>query len=394
MKKAINVLIVILLTFNLVFSQSAAQPKPVKKVVTSKITKDPKTGKVVKTITTITTTDIVLVPGRESTKLKSTPSTAKVTSQSKQPVAKKTVVISNIAVAAKKPVIKPKAVVTKPKPAPEKTVIVAKEENNSIFANPTDDSSKNLEKVVKVEEERSELNTAFVAKPSTTSVINSNTSKKPIGTVLKEKVKTGNTFFGMRGGANLSSVENVKSLSGLLSATINKNIGINTGIFFNFGLSKMISIQPEFNYSQQGYDLTNGIESETLNNQAINIPVLFKLAVGGSKVKFFVNGGPYAGLLLKSEKISVSASQTITNLVDFTNQDGKEIKVNRYDYGVQAGTGFQFDLGGPKLEIEGRYNYGLADPMIYTNSKPSYMGQTGRNRMITGTIGLLFPIGR
>lgn len=393
MKNAIIIILSIFFAANLGFSQNSTQPKPVKKVVTSKITKDPKTGKIVKTITTITTTDIVLVPGKASEAVKPIQNSAKVASSPKQTVTKKPVV--NTKVVAKKPAVKPKVVATKSKPVPTKSVVVAKEENNSIFANPKDNSSNNTEKTVKEQEEKSEINTPFVDKPNISKAPNTtNTANKPANKVFKEKVKTGNTYFGIRGGANFSSVENAKSFSGLSSATVNKNIGVNTGIFLNFGLSKMISLQPEVNFTQTGYELTNGIESETLNNQSINVPVLLKLSTGGPKVKFFVNGGPYAGFLLKAQKISVLANQTITSIVNFADQDGKEIKVNRFDYGLQAGTGFQFDLGGPKLEIEGRYNYGLADPMVYTVTKPSYIGQTGRNRTITGTIGLMFPIGK
>lgn len=388
MKQIINTLAIVFLTASLVFSQTKTSPKPVKKVVTSKITKDPKTGKVVKTITTVTTTDIVLDPGRQST----------ISKPAAKPVAKQKVV----AKAAKKPVPakKPAPVVAKktsPQPnleAPKAAVVETKTEDNSIFANPADNSAKNVEKPAPVAEKPVVTSTT----KSSPIASNNNKTKKPTQ-VYKEKSKRskdsdGKFNIGLRGGMNFADVANVLTLTPIPTPTDHGKTAFNGGVFANLALGNVLSIQPEINYSQQGYYVTNGIDTDRLNNHAVNVPVLLKLTVGGPNVKVFINGGPYAGFLMKSEKILDLYGQKVINLVDFATDGTKEISTNRLDYGMQTGAGLQFNLGGPKLELEARYNYGLADPMNYSGTKPSYIGETGRNRVFTGTIGLMFPIGK
>lgn len=398
MKKFAPILFVVLLITNLSFSQSTTIPKTVKKVVTSKITKDPKTGKVVKTITTVTTHDVVLDPGRQVAPAKPAVN---------QPV-KKAVVVQKqpVKVVTKKPVAKPKAVVAVKKPAPQpkvvavkpKAAVVKNDDNGSIFSNPADNSAKSNEKPVeeKVIEEKSEINNPYKASNTVTKTTTTEKPKTPTK-VFKESKSTNHinrTYLGVRGGANFAKVGNVMSLTTLLSATENYKIGLTGGLFLNHEFSKVFSIQPEVNFSQQGYDISDGFDSETLYNQAINVPILLKVAIGGSRIKGFVNAGPYAGYLLNSKTVKAFGEQKVTNYVNFDQESGNVFTTNRVDYGLQTGAGIQVNLGGPKLEVEARYNYGFADPVKYTGTKPSYIGETGRNRILTGTIGLMFPLGR
>jgi Outer membrane protein beta-barrel domain len=399
MKQFAPILFVILLITNVSFSQNATSQKPVKKVVTSKITKDPKTGKVVKTITTVTTHDVVLDPGHQVSNTKPAVS---------QPVKKTPVVAKQpVKVVAKKPVAKPKVVVVAKKPAPAAKVIAAKpkpavvpkeDESGSIFSNPADNSAKNVEKPVEVVviEEKSEINTPYKASNTVTKTTATEKPKTPTK-VFKESKSINHvnkTYLGIRGGANFAKVANVMSLTSLLSTNENYKIGLTGGVFLNHEFSKVFSIQPEVNFSQQGYDISDGFDSETLYNQAINLPILLKVAIGGSRIKGFVNAGPYAGYLLNSKTVKAFGEQKVTNYVDFDQESGSVYTTNRVDYGAQAGAGIQVNLGGPKLELEARYNYGFADPVTYTGTKPSYIGETGRNRILTGTIGLMFPLGR
>ncbi|MES2795562.1 MAG: porin family protein [Bacteroidota bacterium] len=391
MKQIYNILAVVFLMTNMGFSQSGTSPKPVKKIVSSKITKDPKTGKVVKTITTTTITDVVLNPGNQpaNTLAKSS------VKPSPKPVVKKTITKQKTMVVTKKPVSQAKVIAAKPKPEPAKAVVATKKEDNgSIFSNPTDHSTKNE---IKITDEKNVTKTTVNTTSTQTNAISSTTTTKQVPTKIfkeNEKVNNSSSHLGVRLGVNRAGVENVSSITVIPSATVNNRLSINAGVFFNLAFSKIISVQPEINYSEQGYDLTNGIDTERLKNQAINIPILLKATVGGEQIKFFVNGGPYVGYLLKSEKLLKLNETKISYLVDFKAEEGKETTTNRFDYGVQGGAGIQINLGGPKLEIEGRYNYGLADPMVYYSTKPSYVGQTGRNRILTGTIGLMIPIGK
>ncbi len=385
MKQIINLLAICLILSNAGFAQST---KPVKKIVTSKISKDPKTGKIVKTVTTTTVTDIVLNPGSQpKTVAKAQANKPKAVVITKKPA--RTIKSSPAKVIAKAPVVKPKAVIVQKKPVVvpkdeqkfvEKTEVSKTEEpSQSIFTNPTDQSATN--------EVKNSVN-----KPAASKGVTKTPTK-----IFKEgkrpkDLSDARTYLGVRGGLNLANVENARSLTQIAIPTVNNLNGVMGGVFINIGFSKSFSLQPEINYSSQGYSITDGMSTETLNNKAVNVPVLMKFALGKSNLKFFVNAGPYAGILLNSKKTNNINGLVVENLIDFATDKNKEISTNRFDYGLQGGAGIQINLGGPKLELEGRYQYGLADPLIYASKKPSYIGETGRNRIITGTIGLLFPI--
>jgi hypothetical protein len=380
MRQIINSLAIVLLFANIVFAQNKGT-LPIKKTVTSKITKDAKTGKVVKTIvtTTTTTTDVILVEGTKAQPIIVKKPVASVN----KPIVKAKVTAAKPKVIATKPkvIVKPVQVVAKPVEV-EKPKEVVNNDTGSIFANPTDKSASTAP-----EAEKPVVPVKVVAKPNPVpkkEVINAN------GVIGEKKVfKEGKSqavlnYYGLRLGANLATVQSAPSLSNIANPTDANKFGLTGGIFYNLGITRAISIQPEVNFSQQGFKVVNGIDTDLLKNTAINVPVLLKLAVGGSKFKVFVNGGPYAGLLLNS----------LRTKENFSNEAINTFTKNKLDYGVQTGAGLQFDLGGAKLEIEGRYNYGMADPNKYIGTKPSYIGDTGKNRIMTGTIGLAWPIGK
>jgi Outer membrane protein beta-barrel domain len=380
MKQIIKLLTIVLLISNISFAQKSAVP--IKKTVTSKITKDPTTGKVVKTIitTTTTTTDVVLVPGTtKQVQAKTNPIAIK------KPMAKNKVVTAKPKLVAKpKPIIAVKPAERPSAPAP--TTVVVKAEPESIFTNPADNSANNM----KVEPEAKQA-----VAPAKAKVL---AASKPTETP-KKVFKEGNpelirNYFGVRFGVNSATVANASAFKLIANPTTVNKIGVKAGVFYNLGLTKSFSIQPEVNFSQQGYKIANGIDEDKLLNTAVNIPILLKMAVGSKNVKFFVNGGPYAGILLNSKHTVHVGNINTIEIADLSSNNTNEIKTNRFDYGVQTGAGIQINLGGPKLELEGRYQYGLADPMTYSSAKPSYIGETGRNRMVTGTVGLMFPIGK
>ena len=122
---------------------------------------------------------------------------------------------------------------------------------------------------------------------------------------------------------------------------------------------------------------------------------MLKLAFGSPKIKFFINAGPYIGYKL-SQSSEISFGGVIENeKVEFiTEYDAQGQKDNRFDFGGIGGAGLQFNLGGPLLTLEGRYQYGMADPVLFKDGKPNdFPKGYGQHRVMTGTLGLLFPIG-
>jgi hypothetical protein len=207
------------------------------------------------------------------------------------------------------------------------------------------------------------------------------------------------SYIGIRGGYNLSTVEGIKEIfatSGIGTGGPKDLPGYMGGLVINLGLSKAISIQPEFLYSQQGLQFADGPIYLQLQQEIVNVPLLLKVAVGSPKIKFFVNAGPYIGYKIGQKSISNFTGTKVTEKVtiekEFDATTGE--KDNIFDFGAIGGAGLQFNLGGPLIVLEGRYQYGLADPTIYKDGKDATIPKAfGHQRIMTGTLGILFPLG-
>lgn len=203
------------------------------------------------------------------------------------------------------------------------------------------------------------------------------------------------SYIGIRGGYNLSSLDGLEEEIGA-GADIKNLPGYMGGLVINLGLSKALSIQPEVLYSQQGVQIGEGDNFIKGKVNVVNVPLLIKVAFGSPKIKFFINAGPYIGYKLsQSSELSIGGTVTKESKEFITEYDVIDgTKDNRFDFGAIGGAGLQFNLGGPLLVLEGRYQYGMADPQLYKDGKPASVGKTyGHNRVMTGTLGILFPLG-
>ena len=248
---------------------------------------------------------------------------------------------------------------------------------------------------------------SYTTDGTNTNTINTTTKTTTKTTTTKtvapkpEKAKANNgetvrSYFGIRGGYNLGKVQDALKEVAAVSTTAKEKFepGYMGGLVLNLGISKSFSIQPEILYSQQGFRLEDGADYLSGKTDIVNVPLLLKLAVGSPNVKFFINAGPYIGYKL-SQTADVNFGGFVLNgKQDFTTEyDTDGTKDNRFDFGGIGGAGFQFSLGGPLLVLEGRYQYGMADPTLYKDGKKEEIGSLGHTRVITGTVGLLFPLG-
>jgi hypothetical protein len=139
--------------------------------------------------------------------------------------------------------------------------------------------------------------------------------------------------FGLKAGVNYST------FTGGDFEDIENKIGLQAGVLANFGLSDLISIQPEVLYSQKGTQSKDDSDDKYKLNY-VDVPVLVKVNAGG----LFFEGGPQVGFL-------ASAKAT-----DGTNDvDVKDI-FNTVDFGYAVGLGYQADSG-PMIGL--RYNGGI-----------------------------------
>lgn len=154
------------------------------------------------------------------------------------------------------------------------------------------------------------------------------------------------SHFGIKGGVNFSNVisDNIDDKNVLTS--------FNAGIYGNFQIGDILSIQPEILYSRKGGELTydnafaSGATQFKLNY--IEVPLLFKVNITDS---FSVHAGPYFAYLVDAQ-VSNNANGDAFDFEDnYSNDD-----FNKFDVGISAGIGFDFNSVG----IGARYNYGLS----------------------------------
>ena len=128
------------------------------------------------------------------------------------------------------------------------------------------------------------------------------------GAIATANAQTG-IRIGVIGGANLAS------FTGPDKTDTKSKYGFSAGAAFNFGLSDLISIQPEIRYSQKGiklgYNGENNSDASLLKNSSnasgtfgqtlsyIDVPVLLRVNTGGSdRSGLFFEFGPQGSFLI------------------------------------------------------------------------------------------------
>ena len=198
---------------------------------------------------------------------------------------------------------------------------------------------------------------------------------------------------GVKGGA---SVPNLKASSdNPVSKGWSSGLGPYFGVVAEFGLSKRISIQTELNYSSQG-GKKNGLQAissgpyksffpqgtqvppyiyAVYNNKAtlnyLELPILAKVEFPlAKKFSFFVDGGFYAGYLLKAKSAvkgtsNVYFDEALTQpflpaAVSFDTTQNIKDDIKKFNFGIQGGIGLSLNLSNQsKLLFSIGGNYGF-----------------------------------
>ncbi|HJR99415.1 MAG TPA: porin family protein [Flavobacterium sp.] len=159
------------------------------------------------------------------------------------------------------------------------------------------------------------------------------------------QAQTESPSIGIKGGVNFTNLytEDVDDNNILTS--------FNAGIYTNFPIASSVSIQPEFIYSRKGSELVydNAFASGTtkIKLNYLEMPVLVKLNLTPN---FNVHFGPYVAYLIDGKATNESDGGSFDFEENIDTDD-----LNRWDYGLSAGVGFDFNSASIGL----RYNYGL-----------------------------------
>ncbi len=177
------------------------------------------------------------------------------------------------------------------------------------------------------------------------------------------KYKGKKKYFGIKGGVNYAN----------LTAGDNKAIiGFNVGCFFEHKFSKLFSIQPEVQFSEQGFKLTYQLRQnfdDPITSQSlltildyVNVPILAKYNIN-ENVNLFV--GPQIGYLIGA-KIGSQNAKDVFNSIDFGIDFGSEIILNN-------------------IVIDLRYNLGL-----YEVLKKTAFNTSNKNSVFQLSLGYKF----
>ena len=152
--------------------------------------------------------------------------------------------------------------------------------------------------------------------------------------------------FGLTAGLNGSNT--TAAYEGGGSKTTNyMKAGFQAGAVMDFGITDNLSLLPELLFSQRGSKGKNS--SLTLNYLQLPLNIAYKFNVGNGKL--FVFGGMYFSYALSGKgKSGVGNSFDI----DF---GSAENKYKPFDFGINAGTGYQYQ----KLFSKLQFNPGFGD---------------------------------
>lgn len=145
------------------------------------------------------------------------------------------------------------------------------------------------------------------------------------------------TKFGIKGGLNFNSI---KDLSTDVNESWNSKIGYHAGITAQFKIPVIgLAIQPDLLLMRQESEMTNQPDN-TVTIDYLTLPLNLQLGLDLLLFRPYITVSPYLSYALQKDGILLDA-------------EWKDL--NRIDYGVGVGVGFDFW----KLQVVGKYVWGF-----------------------------------
>ncbi len=209
-------------------------------------------------------------------------------------------------------------------------------------------------------------------------------------------------LFYVQGGVNFA---NITATTDGRTEDNNLLTSFNAGFMGRFGLSKAIDLETGLILNGQGskaetyFNGGNDYVKSSFNPLYIQLPLnaVLKIPIQ-KKLGLFINAGPYiaVGVAGKSKvdtKLGIITSSSeskiqFSNDDPFTSEqdDASYNKLKRFDFGLNAGGGFDFG----KIILKANYGFGLAK----INSTESNNSINDKNKYRTLSVSLGIPLGR
>jgi len=171
---------------------------------------------------------------------------------------------------------------------------------------------------------------------------------------------------GIKAGVNLAHIDGFNDST----TSSSQRTGVIFGGFMTFGMTPIVSFEPELLFSMQGSKLhfsSGNVSSDTTSKvDYVQVPLLIRVGNNGSDhASVYAIAGPSLGILLRA------------------NQNGVNIKsdLKKMDVGVVAGVGVTLT----RVLLEARYTFDLVDL-----NKVEAPSGAHKNRVISFLIGVVF----
>lgn len=178
-------------------------------------------------------------------------------------------------------------------------------------------------------------------------------------------LKAQNISFGVQAGPSTRNIS-----YGSYNIFRNPNVGANLGVISELRFSELFSIEPMLTFSAQGskdgafvspinYNTTqypNDVKFGELNY--LMIPVLAKLGWNlddRARIRFFVNAGPYAAILLSANQVLVTPDQQKIAGTSINAKPG----LNNFNAGLDGNIGLSYYFSFSSIFVQAGGNYGL-----------------------------------
>jgi hypothetical protein len=201
--------------------------------------------------------------------------------------------------------------------------------------------------------------------------------------------------LGIRGGISIPNLSASSSDQNPINVGYSSRLGPELGIFAEFKISDLFSIQPMVDYSSQGGQ-KNGLQAfatppelaggfppgeapqyvyANFNSEAklnyLLIPVLAKFGYNfkNSPFRIYIDAGPFVGFLLSAKQVTsgnsliyldAAGQQPVTpSEQSFDNTQNIKDQLNTTNFGIEGNIGLSYRFGLNNIFIEGGGNYGF-----------------------------------
>ncbi|HET7696265.1 MAG TPA: porin family protein [Vicinamibacterales bacterium] len=178
--------------------------------------------------------------------------------------------------------------------------------------------------------------------------------------------------LGVKAGVNIATVKSTGG--GSEDAGFSSLTALVAGAFTTFRVASWLEFQPEALYSVKGTQIDERTYTSKALVDYLEVPMLARVSRrGNGRTGFYVAGGPYVAVRLRA--------RTRTTFGDTTEEVDVSDAVERLDFGISAGGGFEWG----RAVFDGRYSLGLKDI-----DKDRTDDAELRTRTITVTAGFRF----